>query len=771
MEAGSASSARVKILDFGLAKALTEDGEGADSSLSQSPTMTLAATMRGEILGTAGYMSPEQVQGDPADSRADIWAFGICLLEALVGRPVFQGENLSTILAAVLRDDVDLTRLPADTPTQVRRLLDRCLVKKPDDRLHHIGDARVELRAALEAPTFGEDAPSGAAARPRIAGLLAAGAVAGAVIAGIAVGTFKSAPGPSASRSPLTYVSVLIPPKTLLLEGPGSSVALSADGRRLVFGAYDAPEDHLFYRDLGEPTSRPLADTEAARAPVFSPDGAWVAFFADNELRKIAVEGGPPVSLQSVPGTPSGAVWLRDDTIIYGDRGGVGLARIPASGGETQEVTFLEEGELDHRWPGVSLDGRVLLYTSWRGSLDNAVVVAQSLETGERREVTQGTQPKMSPGGHLIFARRDSLWAVRFDTESLTTIGSERPVSDEVSVMGAGAAHYDVSADGSLAFASGLAGLNLQLKRISRDGSRLVVPWLSDRDWFTSLKLSRQTGRLVIGRGNPGSPDLWVYDVDRGSGRRVETSAFSGVWGPRGENLVFARSRGADRESIWRWSVDGSSEAELLLGGDLRKIPTSWSPDGAAVLYNEDDPETGIDIEILHLADGSTSTFLETASAEESGTFSPDGRWVAYASDESGDMEVYVRPYPGPGAKHGVSIGGGRFPVWSWAGDELFYLGDTGIMAVAVDGARGFEVGRPELLFEVATHTSSGGYVDSVFAPCADDDCFYVVSREEAATPPALGSGMECRDLGSPGRLGQSAGAAGPCARGAAEAV
>ena len=740
----------LKLLDFGLAKAMSESPEGRDPALSQSPTMTLAATMRGEIMGTAAYMSPEQVQGGEVDERADIWAFGVCLLESLTGRPVFGGDTVSSILAAVLRDAPDLDALPPGTPAPLRRLLLRCLEKNPRERLHHIADARLELLDALRA----EEEGSGVGGSPdgRSNGALLAAALAGAALAATVVVLWpgRSAEAPAGSGS-LKHLAIPLPERTRLVEGPGSAFALSPAGDALVFGAYRDGTDQLYYHRFDEIEPRLLEGTAGARGMSFSHDGDWVAYFAEDQLWKTAVEGGRPVPLRRVPGSASGIAWTTDDLIIYGDRGDGGnpLRSVPAAGGEVEEVTELQPGEVDHRWPSLSADGKVLLYTGWKGSLETAEVVAQSLSTGQRRVVTQGTQAKLAPGGVLLFARRESLWSVRFDQEAMAAVGSEIPVSSEISVMGAGAAHYDVGADGSLVYGSILAGLNLQLSRIGADGARAPVPWLSERDWFTAVRFSGNGERLAVGRGNPGAPDLWIYDVERGTGNRLETGAYSGVWSPDGRQLAFARTFGSDEEDIWIRAPDGSDEARILLGGDgRRQIPTSWSPDGTVLLFNQGTADRGLDIGVLDLEDGTTTAFLSTPADEEEAMFSSDGEWVAYTSDESGRSEIYLRPFPGPGAQYRVSTDGGRFPIWSRSGDAIFYLGPVGVMSASVDRADGIRLGRPRLLFEVQVHASVGGFVTGVFDQCPEEDCFFVAVRDDRPAPLRLIQGWAA-DLSS----------------------
>ncbi len=701
----------VKVLDFGLAKAL--DPVGADSSpasLLSSPTITLAATQAGVILGTAAYMSPEQAAGQVADRRADIWAFGVVLYEMLAGRPLFAGETVSHVLAAVLKDEPAWSALPADVPPRLLELLQRCLCKKTRGRLQSIGDARVYLEEWVADPRTLAPPAQPVAGRSRTWIAAAFGAV-GLLLAALAWrSAWDRAPGAAAVlRFPLTLEQGQ---KLALDDYP--AVAISPDGRRqvIVVRGEDGTE-RLVLREVDRLDTRVLEGTEGGCAPFFSPDGEWVAFFANSSLEKIAVAGGTPVSLAAVSPNVRGATWGPDGTIYLADNVEGGLKRIPEGGGELTPLTELnlDRAERTHRWPTVLPGGRAVLFTSDTQEstefYDDARIEAVSVADGARRVVVeQSSQAQYLASGPLVFARGGSLYAVPFDPVSLETAGAPTLVLQGVATdLATGAVHFAVSGNGSILYASGepSAGARSDPVWVGRDGNRVRTGIEPGRHGQVSL--SPDDRRLALLSRVGQSAEMWVTvaDLERGTLSRLtfEGSATEPVWAPDGRRIAYSsnpgQSHGAD--ILWK-SADGSGEAEVLWSDDASKFPMAFSPDGSLLAV---DRATGgaSDIWILPLArDRQPWPFIESRFNEYMAEFSPDGRFVAYVSDENGTDEVYVRSFPVPAGRWQISAEGGREPRWSADGRELFYRNRGDLLRVAIDTANGFRAGRPERLFD-----------------------------------------------------------------------
>jgi serine/threonine protein kinase/Tol biopolymer transport system component len=693
---------RLKVLDFGLAKAFAGDG-GLD--LSHAPTPTTMGTEEGRILGTPAYMSPEQARGKPVDKRTDIWAFGCVLYELLTGQQAFRGETLSDTLAAILERDVDWRRLPQPTPANIQLLLRRCLQKDATRRLRDIGEARIAIEETLSgAVEVGAVHVQKNWVRPLPLAL--AGFAAIAVIV-LLIGFLMRATRPPARA--ITRLAVTLPPTDQLALGD-RGIALSPDGSRLVFVASHGDSDYrLYLRSINRFEATPILGTEGASNPFFSPDGQSVGFSAEGKLKKVSLSGGAPLTLCSASAM-RGATWNPDDTIIFAPSTGSGLYRVSAGGGMPKPLTIPDQkkGEVSHRWPEVLPGGKALLFTILAGA-DMRIGVL-SLETGERRVLVEGgTYPRYFPSGHLVYARAGGLQAVPFDLRRLAVTGPPVSVLEGI-VMNPvnGWVQLGSSADGSLAYIPGVSGAGERtLLWVDRDGAAQALP-APPRGYWTP-KLSPDGQRLSVGIDDS-NPGLWIYELARGTLTRLTTSKLNPyqIWTPDGKRVTL-RSALSNRFDLDWMPVDGSGVAERLITGEGLPIPGSWSPDGQVLAYSEQDPTTGWDIWVLKLeGDRKPRPFLQTPSNEDAALFSPDGRWLAYQSDESGRNEIYVSPFPDPGRKWQISTEGGTEPLWAPNGRELFYRNGSKMMSAAVETKPTFAAAKPKLLFK-------GDYVEGPF--------------------------------------------------------
>ncbi len=670
---------KVKVLDFGLARAFAEDTPKADSSL--SPTLTRDGTRAGVILGTAAYMSPEQARGREIDKRSDIFSFGAVLYEMLSGKKAFAGEDVSDILASVIKLEPDWAALPDALDPRIERLLRRCVEKDRKKRRRDIGDVRNEIEEALTTPERGR------AALPERSGGRRLSWVAG--IAGLLAGIAATALilSPSAER-PVTRFA--ISPEGLTILRGRNVLAISHDGRTIAY--FKNGQLHLRNMDRLETTAMP--GTDGGRSPAFSPDGQWIAFWSDG-LKKAPVGGGTPVSLCAAS-PPLGVSWVGDAIYFAEPRG---ILRVSANGGEPEVVVEPEENE-QLFFPRLLPDGRTLLLTLTRAGQSNRLIMSHSLDTGERRVLVDGgSDAHYLPTGHLVYRVGATLQAVPFDLDALEVAGGASTVVEEVArVVGGsdrGGAHFAVSESGSLVYLSG--GIDdRRLVWVNRQGvsESLSAPPAA----YGGAQISPDGARLAIQLES----DIWLYDIARGAMSRLTFTAdnMRPVWTPDGEKIVFASRRNGADQLFWQ-PADGSGEAEQLTTGELRRHPDAISPDGSVLAFHEHHPDNLTDLWVLEMeGDREPRPFLRTEFHERVADVSPDGRWLAYTSDESGENEVYVRPFPDGGAKTLVSTGGGGSPVWSRDGRELFYRDGDQLMAVQVDSGDELTVGAPTFLFE-----------------------------------------------------------------------
>jgi eukaryotic-like serine/threonine-protein kinase len=699
---------KVKVLDFGLAKAFA--GDGANDDPSNSPTLSAAATMQGTILGTAAYMSPEQARGKSVDKRTDIWAFGCVLYELLTGKQAFHGVTTTEILAAVLRGEPDWQALPETTPLSIRVLLRRCLQKEMNKRARDAGDACIEIEETLAAPTTLGATSASPGTKDWRQSMPWAGGLVFSVVVGVAIWNLK--PGPAPAQQPVTRVVISLPPGQQLADldrGPG--LALSSDGTHLAYAARQGGVQQLYLRALDSLEARPIPGTEGAVNPFFSPDGQWVGFFASGKLKKISVSGGSALTLGNAAYT-YGATWGSQALIAFPPTAASALQQVSDAGGPLQPLTRLEKGEVSHRWPEFLPGGKGVLFVAANNGInfDNAQVAVQLVGTGERRNLIQGaTQPRYAPSGHLVYAQGGSLMAVPFDPQRLTSAGAAVPVVEGVleSTFG-GAAQYSFSSTGSLVYIPGGAhSAQRRMVWVNRNGAE--QPSTAPARAYLAPRLSPD-GRRVAVAIQEQETQIWQYDLSRDTLTRVtfEGSAnFNPAWTMDSKRIAFDSNKEGPLNIFWQLA-DGSGGVERLTTSQYIHAPMSWSPDGKLLVFTEVNPTTGLDIWVLRMDDSSTGSgqvrkiqpFLRTPFNEGAARFSPDGRWLAYNSDESGGFEIYVQPYPGPGGKWQISTEGGTEPVWNPNGRELFYRSGDKMMAVDISTQPGFAAGKPRMLFE-----------------------------------------------------------------------
>jgi serine/threonine-protein kinase len=714
----------VKVLDFGLAKAL-ESPTTASSTASLSPTITTPAmTQMGVILGTAAYMAPEQARGKPVDKRADIWAFGVLLFEMITGRKAFDGDDVSLTLAAVMMKEPDWTALPVTTPSGLRRLLMRCLKREPKARLRDIGEARLLLEEVI-AGTHEERVEP--VVLPAPAGWTRAIPWALAAI-GLAIGGATLvlwAPWQRPQTPPPVRLEANIGMAANLVTDQGPAAIISPDGKMLAFVAQTTDaEARLHVRRLEQLSATPLSGTDGARNPFFSPDGQWIGFFAGGKLKKVAVSGGSVVTLCDAPDGRGGS-WAEDDSIVFLPVGtanagsGGGLLRVSSAGGRPEPFTTIGEDELTQRWPQMLPGGKAVLYTvtnpagtrSPEGAYANANIVVQTVPKGTPKIVWRGGYfGRYLRSGHLTYIRDGTMFAAPFDVTRLEMTGQPVPVLEGM-VYGAGngAAQISVSDDGTLVYVPGsdVTVRPRQLEWTNRAGK--ASPVANSAGWGM-FQIAPDGRRIAVVIAEGARPDMYIYDLSRESLSRLTNdprqTATSPVWTPDGNRITFASTQG-ERNLLWR-RADGIGETQRLTTSPNTQVPSSWDPTGRFLAFEERKRETAGDIMILPMEGkeasgwkpGTPMPFLATDANEVDPTFSPDGKWIAFMSNKSGRPEVYVRPYPGPAGEWMISSGvnGARFPTWSRTRNEIFYTTFQGeIMGVSftIEGGA-FVPGRPQ---------------------------------------------------------------------------
>ncbi len=708
---------QVKVLDFGLAKLDAAESGGSSVSdgpagLTHSPTLTFAATQAGMILGTAAYMSPEQARGRPADKRSDVWAFGCVLYEMLTGRRVFAGEDVTDIIAAVVRADPDWTALPPGTPTGLRKILEGCLQK---DRKARIPDMAVVRFLMADAGSDPDQTPIGtrfARAAPRRSAVAFGAAVSIVAVAIAAVVTWTVVRPRDVSRPRPVRFGIAAPAdQPYAISGPDRSIAITPDGSHVVsiHGGTLGGGGQMMVRRLDQLTAAPMRGLTAARAPFVSADSRWIGFFESGYLKKVAVSGGPPITICRVNGGTRGSTWGPDDRIVFATNDpATGLFSVPAGGGEPQVLTKPDtaHGELEHLFPSLLPGGRVVLFTIAGSPVENSQIAALDLQSGKQTTVIRGgSHADYVASGHLLYASGGALRAVRFDSERLQVLGDPVVVSDEVRVEATGAAQFSVSQGGSFIYLSGGEGSfeERSLVWVDRSGreQKLDAPPRA----YDTPRLSPDGKRVAVSLSDQ-EQDIWLLDIARRQLTRLTFEpSIEGfpLWTPDGMHVLFSSSRAGIPSVFWKRS-DNTGSVDRITTGQGRITPFSASPDRKTIVVSING---GSDLGVARVDQRNEPTpLIEAPGVQNNAEISPDGRWLAYESGESGQREIIVRPFPNvDAARWQISTTGGVRPAWARSGRELFYDGlpDGAMMAVSIGDTATFSYGNPTRLFATST--------------------------------------------------------------------
>ena len=696
----------VKVLDFGLAKAM-DPTSSSDLNVMNSPTLTQRATQLGMILGTAAYMAPEQAKGKKVDRRADIWAFGVVLFEMLSGERAFKGDDVSDVLAAVLRQDIDWRALPADTPARVRRVLERCLERDPTQRLRDIGDVWILMDVPDEpaVPAAATVATARTSTLWRWLPWAVAIVIASASIAWSLLR--RSEPAPQ-----------LVSRSAQIVKDLSLFVATSRDGTRIAYAVAGGQNSSagIVLRMLDQFDGRIVPGTEGGAFPVFSPDGQWIAY-ADlaGKIKKIPITGGTSIALCE-GSFQSGGAWSDDGIIVF--PGAKGLMRVSADGGMPEPLTTVDssKGETAHVRPQFLPGARRALFTVTTQN-DAQFAVRDLDKTGHRIVAKGGSNGQYVASGHLTFVRGTTLFAIPFDLSRLEVTGSEVPVVENVSLIGPpGTADYAVSASGVLAYFSSPGSGGTTLAWTDRTGQTKVLPGPSRQLWGTG-RLSPDGHLVANGIGNErNGSDVWTFDVERGTLTRLTFGKATDIndlpiWTPDGRRVIYS-SDTEGKYGLYAVPADASARPAQLFATQFRTVPRAVTPDGKTLIYSEPGPDKRQRLMMFPLngaAGQPQPLHADAAGGESDAQVSPDGRWIAYESNESGGQEVYVQPFPGPGPKTRISLDGGSTPRWSKDGRELFYwarIPVAKLMAVDVATSPDFRAGTPRELFRQPSTTT-----------------------------------------------------------------
>ena len=719
---------KVKVLDFGLAKAIQHSP--MSPALSNSPTMMTAA--QGMILGTAAYMSPEQAKGKELDRTADVWAFGCVLYEMLTGRPVFDGETVGEILGGVFKAEPEWRQLPDDTPQGILRLLRRCLQKDRKQRLQSIGDARIEIQEAQEDIRSGPHPVQRARMRrERLAWISILMLVTLIAVVAIVMNS-RAVPPPREVR-----LDINAPPTS-----DPMSFAISPDGQKIVFAGTFGGQSSLWLRSLDSASARPLAGTDNASLPFWSPDSQSVGFFADGKLKKTDVFGG---AAQILAGTPiaRGGAWGPDNTILFVPSNSALVLRISANGGEASPATQLGTQQASHSYPQFLPDGTHFLYYT-QGAPEARGIYVGRLGSTESRRLFDAESNALYVFGHLLFSRQGVLFARSFDPVRFETKGNPFPVAEQIAINQQGGMALSVSAAGPISYRTGSAAGLRQFVWVDRSGRELSK--VGDPIGAAlNPSLSPDGRRVALQRTLNGNTDIWLLETDRGLLTRFTSDASVDVtprWFPDGNQIAFGSAR-RGAVDLYRKSATGLGPEELLVASPQTKTVMDFSPDGQLMLYRSADPKLGFDIWALR-SQGDSKPFpvVRTEFEERDAQFSPDGKWIAYQSNESGRYEIYVQPFPGPGAKWLISTNGGGQPRWRRDGKELFYVAMDGrLMSVAIELSRDgktAKAGIPLPLFNARIGSPVPAIDSQQYVVAADGQRFLMNTLVEEASNSAI---------------------------------
>jgi serine/threonine protein kinase len=709
----------IKLVDFGLAKLALPPPGSIVSSLSVVPTQVeKGLTAQGTILGTFQYMAPEQLEGMEADARTDIFALGLLLYEMVTGRKPFTGKSQASLLVAIMHTQpAAISSVQPMTPPALDRVVKTCLAKDPDDRFQTAHDVKLQLQWIAEGGSaIGLPAP--VAERRRSREKLAWTLVPVAAIAAVAATVFVLR---LRTDTPRTVVSMLHPPEKSAFAFEFGPMALSPDGTRMAFVATSSGINMLWVRPLSGVSAQPLAGTEGASNPFWSPDSRFLGFFANRQLKKIEASGGPPQTLADAS-LGRGGSWSRDGVILFVPNSREAVHRVSASGGEVSRVTKLDAGasEVSHRWPVFLPDGRRFLYLAQKrvGAGEKNGIYAASLDGGEPKLLFNANSNVVyAPPGYLLFHRERTLLARPFDPKSLRFTGEAFPVAEDVQYFATFAqAVFSASDHRLLAYETGISGGQTQLTWLDRAGK--LTGTVGAPGHLATPRMSNDGRRVAVRILDPQAVgDIWIYDIERDTRTRFTfdpSDDFGPVWSRDDSRVVFSAARKSPGD-IYQRNSAGTAKEEPLLSSNALKLPLDWSPDGRVLLFQMNDPrkDTQMDLWTYSAADGKATPFLQGAPNEVLGRFSPDGRWIAYVSNELGRDEVYVVPFPGPGGKWQISTTGGRAPAWTRGGREIVYEAPgEEIMAVEVSTIPTFQAGIPRALFKTRLRPPPGRQFD-----------------------------------------------------------
>ena len=694
---------KVKVLDFGLAKALS--GDASSPEVSTSPTLTAAATQAGVVIGTAAYMSPEQARGKAVDKRADVWAFGVVLWEMLTGRRLFEGDTVSDVLAAVLRHELDWKLLPPQTPAAVRRVLHRCLERDRARRMHDIADARLEMDEAPEpVPGAGAAGPQGL----RRSGLAWAAAAVFALAA--AAGWWRVVRAERPAPRERTAFAVSVSTGDGLAYDDVPIMAMSPDGRRLAFAADRGGARQIFLRSLGEVEARPIEGASGGRSPFFSPDGQWIGFFSEGKLKKIPIAGGPAQTICEDVTAHRGATWAADDRIVLSPEYATGLFGVSARGGKPVPLTKLDasKGERTHRWPDTLPGGQAVLFTigynKSPGNYDDAKIAVLDLKTGGTRILIEGgSMARYAVSGHILYMRGRSMLAAPFDLARREVTGESFPVPEKIAGdPSSGVGYFSVGGDGSLAFIpGGTPSAEGKLVLTDRKGAPTELPLPQRQYRYPRFSPDGKRIAFSVGGGRGTDDDVWVYELGSGALARLTFtgSSFCPIWSRDGRRVAYVSARGKE-EGIYARAADGSLAEEWLWHDFTARLPSDWSLDGKTLIFTHPSNEVWLALLTENQNTDPEKRVRRLQTRAAGGVYSPDDRWVAYDSIGSAGIvvDIFVQAADGSGGKWQITTDGNNLPVW--AGNEIFFLHGSQIRSAEVQTQSTFKAGLPRTLFE-----------------------------------------------------------------------
>jgi eukaryotic-like serine/threonine-protein kinase len=724
----------VKLLDFGLAKAVETGGRSSGASLTALPTQNVKElTSEGTILGTFQYMAPEQLEGKEADGRTDIFAFGAVLYEMATGRKAFSGTSQASLISSIMKDEpAPISAIAPMTPATLDRVVKTCLAKDPEDRFQTAHDAKLQLQWIAEGGSLaGLPAPVALRRKNRERLAWSIAAFLAVLAAAATAGYVRRAPAPPRS----IRFEIATPEEILSIDTP----RISPDGRYLAFNATDSSgKTRIWVRALNALSAQPLAGTDGTKRPFWSPDSRFLGFFAEGKLKKIEVTGGPAQKICDAPTGADGS-WSPEGAILFDGRANDPIHRVSAAGGIPVVAVKADAArkETEVAWPEFLPDGKHYLYMASGEKLGENIYRIGSLDSKESKPLMPAqTLVTYAPPGYLLFVRDKTLVAQRFDPKAQKTLGEPVPLAEQIGTDSVGLARFSVSHEGTLAYRTGESGSRLLW--VDRTGKEIETA--GDPGEIGNPTLSPAADRLAFNLADPrtGKMSIWIRDLGRGVSSRFtfgETGEHIPVWSPNGSRMVYS----VIREPAWdlfEKPAASEGEAKELLKTDEWKLASDWSRDGRYIAFSSRSQKTRWDIWILPtFGDKKPIPFLKTGSAEGDAVFSPDGRYVAYQSDESGRNEIYVQSFPGPGRKWQASTAGGNDPSWRSDGKEIFYRAlDQKLMGVEVTTSDAFQAGVPKPLFLMRLQA---GNARNKYVAAPDGQRFLLVAPlgREAMTP------------------------------------